>query len=214
VAIDNPDFQKKLVAELDSDLYAWLDQVPAHLKWDPQRKDSVFFQQSSVLYAAYYFTQVSFPICRFVFIMVLIEMCLPYYVTDPYTSPVYTYSSNCSQRCSSRTTISRYLHKRREIVCTCCSSYLSTATYAISYVHASLHFGNRAADRRMGWQSDRDRSRCSRSGDQSGRCQTLPASSEDGGNMVRLLLPIVTEASYSLCLVRTGGEVQGGCETF
>lgn len=56
--VETPEHQKKLIADLDSDLYAWLDSVPAHLKWDPERKDPIFFQQSAVLYANYYFLQV------------------------------------------------------------------------------------------------------------------------------------------------------------
>jgi hypothetical protein len=56
---DNPEYQKKLIADLDSDLYAWLDSVPAHLKWDSEREDPEMFQQSAVLYCNYYFAQVS-----------------------------------------------------------------------------------------------------------------------------------------------------------
>lgn len=56
---DNPEHQKKLIADLDSDLYAWLDSVPAHLKWDSEREDPEMFQQSAVLYCNYYFAQVS-----------------------------------------------------------------------------------------------------------------------------------------------------------
>jgi hypothetical protein len=55
---ENPEYQKKLIADLDSDLYAWLDSVPSQLKWDPERKDPIFFQQSAVLYGNYYFVQV------------------------------------------------------------------------------------------------------------------------------------------------------------
>lgn len=50
--------QGRIIAELDSSLFAWLDSVPAHLRWDPQRADAAFFEQSCVLYAYYYFAQV------------------------------------------------------------------------------------------------------------------------------------------------------------
>lgn len=55
---DDPEYQKRLIAELDSDLYAWLDQVPPDLKWDPERQDPVLFKQSAALFATYYFAQV------------------------------------------------------------------------------------------------------------------------------------------------------------
>lgn len=58
--LDNgPKAQERLIAELDSSLFAWLDSVPAHLRWDAQREDPVFFEQSCVLYSYYYFTQAS-----------------------------------------------------------------------------------------------------------------------------------------------------------
>jgi hypothetical protein len=58
--LDNsPKAQERLIAELDSSLFAWLDSVPPHLRWDSQREDPVFFEQSCVLYSYYYFTQVS-----------------------------------------------------------------------------------------------------------------------------------------------------------
>lgn len=50
--------QGQIIAELDSSLFAWLDSVPEHLRWDPQRADDVFFEQSCVLYSYYYFAQV------------------------------------------------------------------------------------------------------------------------------------------------------------
>ncbi|KAJ3839123.1 putative fungal-specific transcription factor [Lentinula raphanica] len=44
---------QQLVAELDSLLNQWLDAVPEHLKWDPNRRGP-FFKQSVMLYGNYY----------------------------------------------------------------------------------------------------------------------------------------------------------------
>ncbi|KAE9408782.1 hypothetical protein BT96DRAFT_1100133, partial [Gymnopus androsaceus JB14] len=52
---------QQLIAQLDSFLNQWLDAVPEHLKWDPNRTGP-FFQQSAILYSNYYHMQVSsFP---------------------------------------------------------------------------------------------------------------------------------------------------------
>lgn len=56
--LDDPAVQKKIVAELDSDLYSWLDAMPEHLRWDPQRKDHTAFEQSCVVYGMFYFVQI------------------------------------------------------------------------------------------------------------------------------------------------------------
>jgi hypothetical protein len=48
-----------MIAGLDSSLFSWLDSVPEHLRWDPQRENHIFFEQSCVLYSYYYFAQVS-----------------------------------------------------------------------------------------------------------------------------------------------------------
>ncbi|KAF8322612.1 hypothetical protein DL93DRAFT_2050436 [Clavulina sp. PMI_390] len=47
-------WEQHIVAELDSAMNKWLDAVPDHLKWDPNRQDPMHFEQSAVLYAAYY----------------------------------------------------------------------------------------------------------------------------------------------------------------
>ncbi|KAF7315862.1 Zn(2)-C6 fungal-type domain-containing protein [Mycena indigotica] len=46
------------VAELDSNLNEWLDSIPDHLRWDPQRTNEVFAKQSACLYATYYHIQI------------------------------------------------------------------------------------------------------------------------------------------------------------
>ncbi|KAJ7600730.1 fungal-specific transcription factor domain-containing protein [Mycena floridula] len=47
-----------VVVQIDSALNEWLDAIPDHLKWDPHRQDTFFFDQSAVLYAAYYYVQI------------------------------------------------------------------------------------------------------------------------------------------------------------
>ncbi|KAF5342022.1 hypothetical protein D9611_002055 [Ephemerocybe angulata] len=51
-------WEQHIVAELDSALNKWVDSVPDHLRWDPNREDFNFFNQSVVLYAAYYHIQI------------------------------------------------------------------------------------------------------------------------------------------------------------
>ncbi|KAI0755124.1 fungal-specific transcription factor domain-containing protein [Daedaleopsis nitida] len=53
-----PEWEQKIVAELDSALNKWVDAVPEHLRWDPDRSDPVFMNQSAALYANYYFIQI------------------------------------------------------------------------------------------------------------------------------------------------------------
>ncbi|KAF9256386.1 hypothetical protein L218DRAFT_966392 [Marasmius fiardii PR-910] len=48
----------KNLAELDSRLNHWLNELPDHLKWDPNRQDPLFFQQSVLLYSVYHWTQI------------------------------------------------------------------------------------------------------------------------------------------------------------
>ncbi|KAJ7673839.1 fungal-specific transcription factor domain-containing protein [Mycena polygramma] len=51
-------WEENAVAELDSALNNWHDQVPEHLRWDPAREDSVFFDQSVALHCGYYHLQI------------------------------------------------------------------------------------------------------------------------------------------------------------
>ncbi|KAJ7749389.1 fungal-specific transcription factor domain-containing protein [Mycena metata] len=57
----NPDWEEHVVAELDSALNNWVDSIPAHLRWEPNRRDETFFDQSTYLYSAYYSLQVCSP---------------------------------------------------------------------------------------------------------------------------------------------------------
>lgn len=49
--LNSPENQKMIVIELDSALNAFLDDIPAHLRWDPTMKDELHFQQSTMLYS-------------------------------------------------------------------------------------------------------------------------------------------------------------------
>ncbi|KAJ6454714.1 hypothetical protein C8R47DRAFT_221459 [Mycena vitilis] len=46
------------VAELDSALNQWLDSIPDHLRWDPNRQQEPFATQSACLYTGYYHVQI------------------------------------------------------------------------------------------------------------------------------------------------------------
>ncbi|KAF7305598.1 Fungal-trans domain-containing protein [Mycena chlorophos] len=41
----------------DSALNEWLDEMPEHLKWDPQQQNQIFLDQSATLYVTYYHAQ-------------------------------------------------------------------------------------------------------------------------------------------------------------
>ncbi|KAI0682880.1 fungal-specific transcription factor domain-containing protein [Cytidiella melzeri] len=53
-----PRWEQHIVSELDSALNKWIDAVPDHLRWDPNREDRVFLAQSAALYASYYNLQI------------------------------------------------------------------------------------------------------------------------------------------------------------
>ncbi|KAJ7894537.1 fungal-specific transcription factor domain-containing protein [Mycena leptocephala] len=52
--------ESAIVAELDSALNEWVDSIPNHLRWDPNR-DGIFLDQSASLYITYYY---GFPIAQ------------------------------------------------------------------------------------------------------------------------------------------------------
>ncbi|KAF7292702.1 Fungal-trans domain-containing protein [Mycena indigotica] len=54
-------WKEDLVVELDSALNEWVDAIPEHLRWDLSQppEDSIFFQQSAVLYSSYYQVQIT-----------------------------------------------------------------------------------------------------------------------------------------------------------
>ncbi|THU79383.1 hypothetical protein K435DRAFT_973177 [Dendrothele bispora CBS 962.96] len=53
-----PDWNQKAVIELDSALNKWIDSVPSHLRWDTQHQHDIFFSQSAILHASYYWVQI------------------------------------------------------------------------------------------------------------------------------------------------------------
>ncbi|KAJ7643219.1 fungal-specific transcription factor domain-containing protein [Mycena rosella] len=52
-------WEEHIVAELDSALNAWVDAIPDHLRWDPDREEDNFFDQSALLYCTYYQVQMT-----------------------------------------------------------------------------------------------------------------------------------------------------------
>ncbi|KAJ7607700.1 hypothetical protein FB45DRAFT_763887, partial [Roridomyces roridus] len=62
LAVRNDKWEEHLVAELDSALNAWVDDLPNHLQWEPNRMEdpnSIFFAQSVHLYCSYYHVQMT-----------------------------------------------------------------------------------------------------------------------------------------------------------
>ncbi|PIL33900.1 transcription factor [Ganoderma sinense ZZ0214-1] len=53
-----PEWKQRIVAEIDSSMNKWLDTIPAHLRWDPNRENALFLNQSAILYANYYQLQI------------------------------------------------------------------------------------------------------------------------------------------------------------
>ncbi|KAF8127742.1 fungal-specific transcription factor domain-containing protein [Mycena galopus ATCC 62051] len=54
----SPGWSQTAVAELDSLLNQWVDSIPDHLRWDPNKEDEPFATQSACLYASYYHVQI------------------------------------------------------------------------------------------------------------------------------------------------------------
>ncbi|KAF8143483.1 fungal-specific transcription factor domain-containing protein [Mycena galopus ATCC 62051] len=52
-------WEEHIIAELDSALNGWVDEIPPHLRWDPNRRDDAFFDQSAFLYCSYYQVQMT-----------------------------------------------------------------------------------------------------------------------------------------------------------
>ncbi|KAF5344052.1 hypothetical protein D9757_013879 [Collybiopsis confluens] len=52
------EWSEQVVAELDSALNEWSEEIPVHLKWDPNRQNREHFEQSVMLYTNYYLTQI------------------------------------------------------------------------------------------------------------------------------------------------------------
>ncbi|KAK7438632.1 Gypsy retrotransposon integrase-like protein 1 [Stygiomarasmius scandens] len=58
MGISGRDWYQKAVMELDSTLNKWIDSVPQHLRWDAQPQSDLFFGQSAILHAMYYWVQI------------------------------------------------------------------------------------------------------------------------------------------------------------
>ncbi|KAF5339481.1 hypothetical protein D9758_015312 [Tetrapyrgos nigripes] len=58
MGISDLEWSQRMVSELDSMLNNWIDTIPEHLKWDPNREDIDFFHQSVSLYVTYYWIQI------------------------------------------------------------------------------------------------------------------------------------------------------------
>ncbi|KAK7435216.1 Gypsy retrotransposon integrase-like protein 1, variant 2 [Stygiomarasmius scandens] len=56
--MSSSEWTQRTVSELDSMLNNWIDTIPEHLKWDPNREDPNFFHQSVSLYVTYYWIQI------------------------------------------------------------------------------------------------------------------------------------------------------------
>ncbi|KAJ6480448.1 fungal-specific transcription factor domain-containing protein, partial [Mycena sanguinolenta] len=54
----NDAWEESAVAELDSSLNNWRDRIPEHLRWNPSRREQIFFDQSVALHCAYYQVQI------------------------------------------------------------------------------------------------------------------------------------------------------------
>ncbi|KAK0200554.1 fungal-specific transcription factor domain-containing protein [Desarmillaria ectypa] len=50
--------EKHIVSDIDSSMNAWMNSVPDHLRWDPDRENTLFLYQSSILYSTYYMVQI------------------------------------------------------------------------------------------------------------------------------------------------------------
>ncbi|KAJ7089490.1 fungal-specific transcription factor domain-containing protein [Mycena crocata] len=56
--VDGKPWSQDVIAELDSDLNKWADEIPSHLRWDPHQENQVFLDQSAALYTCYYHAQI------------------------------------------------------------------------------------------------------------------------------------------------------------
>ncbi|KIK66034.1 hypothetical protein GYMLUDRAFT_158408 [Collybiopsis luxurians FD-317 M1] len=52
------EWNERVVAELDSMLNKWTDEIPEHLRWDPALVNHEHYSQSVMLYATYYWIQI------------------------------------------------------------------------------------------------------------------------------------------------------------
>ncbi|KAE9400224.1 hypothetical protein BT96DRAFT_919621 [Gymnopus androsaceus JB14] len=58
MGLSKMEWNQKMVAELDSLLNRWTDEIPEHLKWDPKQENAEHLQQSALLHTTYYWIQI------------------------------------------------------------------------------------------------------------------------------------------------------------
>ncbi|KAK0482264.1 fungal-specific transcription factor domain-containing protein [Armillaria novae-zelandiae] len=51
-------WEERLVTDIDTSTNAWMNSIPVHLRWDPNRDNTLFLYQSAVLYTTYYMLQI------------------------------------------------------------------------------------------------------------------------------------------------------------
>jgi len=51
-------WEQRIVAELESSMKKWIESVPSHLRWDPDRQNEMHLQQSALLYAQYHYLRI------------------------------------------------------------------------------------------------------------------------------------------------------------
>ncbi|KAL0576631.1 Gypsy retrotransposon integrase-like protein 1 [Marasmius crinis-equi] len=58
VGLTESEWNKNVLAELNSMLGTWITAIPEHLKWDPNKTEKTFSVQSTILYVTYYWVQI------------------------------------------------------------------------------------------------------------------------------------------------------------
>ncbi|KAJ7483882.1 fungal-specific transcription factor domain-containing protein [Mycena galericulata] len=98
LAVRDDNWEAHIVAELDSALNGWVDSIPDHLRWDPNRRDDVFFDQSAYLYCGYYQVQI-----------LIHRPFIPMVSKDAATSlPSLAICTNAARSCSHVVDVSRH----------------------------------------------------------------------------------------------------------
>ncbi|QRV78404.1 Fungal specific transcription factor domain [Ceratobasidium sp. AG-Ba] len=55
----SPEWEAHLVMQIDSDLNAWLENIPPELRWNPLQPDQTLLSQSALLYGGFYALQIN-----------------------------------------------------------------------------------------------------------------------------------------------------------
>ncbi|KAF7378272.1 Zn(2)-C6 fungal-type domain-containing protein [Mycena sanguinolenta] len=89
-------WEEAAIAELDSSLNNWRDQIPDYLRWDPMREDPVFFNQSVTLWCSYYHLQITIH-----------RPFIPMLGRKPTILPALTICTNAARACANLVDIQR-----------------------------------------------------------------------------------------------------------